>query len=593
MPGCGSSYSTTACKEGQIFSSGRCFDDLGVTVNGVGILSNRPKYAVFGGKDSSFEVVDAESGETVFSGEGVGPQSARDTDQKVYLANFTELEREGTYFVQLENGKKSAEFEIGASPLEGALEAAMLGMYGQRCGEEVEFEYGGETYRHGECHLDEASLEDIGGDFADDTGGWHDAGDYGKYVVNGAFAVAFLVAAYEHFPEYLRDRAFLIPETDNNIPDILDEARVELEWILKTQLDDGSFAHKVTARGFEAEIMPSADRAPRFFYSPSTAATGDAVAALAQAARVYREFDEAFADECLAAARQGQAFLDEHPEEIKSKLTPGGTGPYEAPDGPTRLWAFSELWATTGEDDYLKAFEARIDGGFGGEFDWANSTNLALGTYLRSERPGRDPEIVAMLTTSIGLSAEGLTNQAVRDVYGRDSRSYYWGSNGVILRTSYNLALANHFFSHPKFLNTISVQLDHVFGLNGFGRSYVTQLGPNPVLAPHHRPSTADAAGKPWPGLIIGGPHGQGCESRDSCDINPALDWEDSTGNYFHNEIAINWNTALIYALVAALATQDDEPADCWPDDCFALPMAGAGGAGGDSGGASMGGSDQ
>jgi endoglucanase len=411
-------------------------------------------------------------------------------------------------------------------------------------------------------------------------------------VVNGAFAVAFLMAAYEHFPDYLKAREFEMPERGGATPDILDEARVEITWILKTQLADGSFSHKVTARGFEAEIMPETDHQARFFYSVSTAATGDGTAALAQAARVFAEFDPGFAETCLAAAQKGQAFLDLHPELIESKQTSGGTGTYATGrDQDARIWALAELWATTSDASYLSSLETRLaEASFSDEFDWGTATNLGLGTYLRSELPGRDPKIVEKLTASVAASAQKLHQGALEDVYGRDRESYYWGTNGVISRTAYNLALANSLFGHTDFLDTISLQLGHVFGLNGFGRSYVTQLGPNPVVSPHHRPSTADTAGRPWPGLMIGGPHGQGADERGTKGVVlPALDWQDKISNYYHNEIAINWNTALIYALVAALATQDGQTDACWPDTCFTVPGApdgGTGGSGGAGGGA-------
>jgi len=576
------------CKEGQIFSEGKCFEDLGVAVNGVGMLPTRIKRAVFAGGEPGFEVVDAKTGSVALSATATGPLVARDTEQVVYLADFSQLTQPGRYFIKTAEGKKSSEFDIGRTALDGALQQAMLGLYGQRCGVAIEFEHGDERYRHAACHLDEASLEDVGGGTKDDTGGWHDAGDYGKYVVNGAFAVAFLVAAYEHYPAYLRDLEFAIPESGGTLPDILDEALVELKWILKTQFEDGSFSHKVTARNFEAELMPEADRQPRYFYKPSSAATADAVGALAQAARVYKEFDAEFADTCLSAAKKGQAYLDAHPEYVDTELTPNGTGAYRTGrDDDGRLWALAELWETTGETSYLEQFENRAaEVSFGIEFDWGNATNLGLGTYLRSKREGRDAALVARLTTSLATGAQSLHAASLDDVYGRDRPSYYWGTNGVICRTAFNLGLAHSLFSNTNFLDAISLQVGHVFGLNGFGRSYVTQLGPNPVMQPHHRPSQSDGSGKPWPGLLIGGPHGQGAEERGTTDINPALDWQDISGNYYHNEIAINWNTALVYALVATLATEADQTAACWPDDCFEVPdPGGSGGAGGMGGG--------
>lgn len=583
---CGAKPSLQACQEDERFEDGKCFKDLGVAVNGVGMLEKRQKRAVFGTDgNAEFQVIDVASGEAVYSGTAQGPQVARDTEQVVYLADFTELNKPGRYYVKSSSGKKSSEFEIGSSALESALDEAMLGLYGQRCGVNIDYKFLDNRYAHAACHLEEASLEDVGeAGTREDHGGWHDAGDYGKYVVNGAFAVAFLVSAYEQFPDYLKEKEFAVPEKGDATPDILDEARFELEWILKTQLDDGSFSHKVTARHFEAEIMPEKDHQARFFYSASTVATADGVAALAQAARVFPEFDEEFAERCLTAAKKGQAFLDEHEQQIDSNQPSGGTGSYASEDKPARIWALAELWSTTKDAGWLADLEARLASeSFDFEFDWSRPKNLGLATYLRTSSDARDPDLVERLTASLAKTAQNIYDGSQNDVYGRSSGSYYWGTNGVVCRTAFNLALANELFSHTDFLDAISLQVGHMFGLNGFGRSYVTQLGPNPVTSPHHRPSQADAAGFPWPGLLIGGPHDQGAEERGTTDILPALDWQDVPSNYYHNEIAINWNSALIYALIAALATQDGETASCWPDDCYTQPPQpdGAGGLGG------------
>lgn len=580
---CSSEESSSICSENEVFKNGHCFLDLGVAVNGVGFLPQRTKRAAWNSENGDYRIVNVETGEVVLEGRAEGPVPARDTDEMVYTLDFSELNSAGTYRIETTDGRDSADFVIARRPLDEALHVAMLGMYGYRCGEKVEFEYEGFSFAHEACHLDEANLSRLGEDGTrDDTGGWHDAGDYGKYVRNGAFAVAFLLAAYEQFPEVLRDREFDIPEKGGAVPDMLDEARIELEWILKTQFADGSFAHKVTKLNFEPNVMPDQDTGPRYFFSTSTTSTADAVAVLAQSARIYREFDADFAATCLDAARRGQDFLDEHPEEILSDQEGAVTGLYGATgDRDERLWAFAELWETTGEEAYLRAFEEeapelepRI------EFDWADTRNLAFGTYLLSERDGREPELVETLTGQMGRTALQIAESALSDVYARGPLGYYWGSNGVVARTSYNLAVANALYPNTEFANAIAASLDHLLGQNPFSRSFVTGLGANPARFPHHRPSIADTIGAPWPGLLIGGPHAQ-TGAPNPNNVGPALNWEDEADNYWHNEVAINWSTAFVYALTAAIATEDVQTASCWPDDCLPPPPDGAGGAGG------------
>jgi endoglucanase len=85
--------------------------------------------------------------------------------------------------------------------------------------------------------------------------------------------------------------------------------------------------------------------------------------------------------------------------------------------------------------------------------------------------------------------------------------------------------------------------LNHLFGRNGYGRSFVTGVGFHPPLHPHDRRSGGDNVADPWPGYLVGGPHPR------------AGDWHDEQTDYRTNEIAINWNAALVYALAAFLET--------------------------------------
>ena len=423
----------------------------------------------------------------------------------------------------------------------------------------------------------------LGGGERDDSGGWHDAGDYGKYTVNGAFAVGFLLKAYEHFPQFVEKIALDIPEKGGALPDMLDEAQVELKWLLKVQLDDGSFAHKVTALNFEGVVAPTADTQKRYFISPSSAGTADAVAALALAARLYRPFEADFADRCIDAAVRGQAWLDQNAKAVQPVQSDVQTGDYVA-GGETdeRLWALAELWETTGTASFLAALEDLLQDQYpDANFDWANVKNLGLSTYLRSAREGRDPVLVSRVASGFVQVADAHALYASADVHGRGNSAYYWGINGVLARLSFNLM--NGYFVDPKaeYLDAIQLQIDHLFGLNVYARSFVSGTGANAVQKPHHRPSEADGTLAPWPGLLIGGPHSRFFADADGTNAPfPALTWTDEYSNYLHNEVAINWNTALAYALTAASAA-DEDAMGC--AKCIIEGLGGSGGVGGAS----------
>lgn len=587
---CGPSVRRTVdCPEGARAEMQTCVFDYEVRVNTVGYLPGRRKQATFVSEEGAFELLRTEDDEVVFEGTAEGPLESKDTLETVYVADFSEFTETGEYYLKVRGGRSPA-FRIGREPLEEALRVVMLGLYGQRCGEEVTIEHDDFEFSHEACHLDEASLERLGeAGTKDDTGGWHDAGDYGKYTVNGAFAVAHLLLAFEHFEELASRVRLDIPENENDLPDILDEAKVELLWLLKVQLDDGSFAHKVTARDFEGVVLPELDGSERVFVEPSSAGTAHAVAALGLAARVFAPFDEKFSERCLEAAAAGGEWLVDHPDEVVADQAGITTGGYHSGgDGDERLWAMVELFESSGEERWLSLAEQQIRGRKADTtFDWANPKNFGLASYVRSEREGRDPEIVAAVAEAFLGIAQYHAETSARNPYGRGVDGYYWGINGALARLSLNLSTAHYVQPDAEYLDVVQSQLDHLLGRNFYGRSYVTGLGTNPVLRPHHRPSQVDSVSVPWPGLLIGGPHSNLFDAEDEPEnmpTPPALTWTDEYENYLHNEVAINWMGSLAYALMAALALEPDS------DGCDQCLNAGgapsdrpAGGAGGGS----------
>ena len=436
-------------------------------------------------------------------------------------------------------------------------------MYLSRCGTAVDAEFAGERFHHAACHLNDAALDHAGkgaSHHQDGVGGWHDAGDYNKYTVNGAFTVGMLLRAWEDHQAKLESLKLNIPESSNNTPDFLDEIRWELDWLLKMQMADGSVHHKLSALNFCGNIMPEAETDTRYFSPPGSAATADFIAVMAHAARVFRAYDAAFADRCLAAAEKSAAFLKANPESNHPELKAFSTGGYQADDADDRLWAYAELWETTGSTDSLAEFEklaaaARdLPGRHGGliesNWDWQNLRNLALFTYVLSKRPGRDPKLVDSIQRSLAASTSNIAAAADRDPYRRPLGShYFWGCNGAVARQAINLncdtrvrvqlgdKTENGLAAAARNRATTLDALNYIFGHNPFGRSFVTGLGHDPPRQPHDRRSAADKASQPWPGNLVGGPW------------PTATDWHDDYEDYKTNEIAINWNGALIYAL--------------------------------------------
>jgi endoglucanase len=523
-----------------------------IRLNTVGYLPQAPKLAAVAANRKLFLIRDVSSGREVLRGE-LSPLDDK-TDEPILLsADFSAVRDNGTYRLIVPGVAESAEFSIGSDIYNWPFYCTVRAMYLWRCGCAVEGEFGGHTFQHRACHVDDAYLDEVGGPAGtrkDGAGGWHDAGDYNKYTVNGAFTAAMMLQAWEHFQDRLVDLNLNIPESKNDTPDFLDEVRWELEWLLKMQTDDGRAYHKISTLAFGGFILPEHEKARRYFSPWSSAATADLAAVTAQAARVYRPFDAEFANLCLAAAKKSYAFLDSHPENHRPDLSAFSTGPYDAPDSDDRLWAAAELWQTTGEEKYLSDVQRHIRSALSEkgrtasivdvDWDWGNLRNLGLFTYLLSERSGRDGAVLGRLRTDALRAADTIVENANQHKYARTlGDAHYWGCNGTVARQTMNLHVANQLSRKAGYSEAMLHAINHVFGRNPFGRSYVTGLGDQPPMFPHDRRSGGDDIAPPWPGYLVGGPWPK------------PTDWYDVQEDYKTNETAINWNGALIYALAA------------------------------------------
>jgi endoglucanase len=523
--------------------------DSQIRLNTVGFLPDHAKRASIAARCSEFTVVRAEDDAVVFRGQTNGPLHNEDTNEDLSTADFSALTRPGRYRLVVPNVGRSAPFRIARDVYDAPFAVAVRAMYLWRCGAAVHVEYDGHTYSHAACHLGDAWLDFVGGGHVrhESTGGWHDAGDYNKYVVNAGVTVGIMLRAWEQFGARIDKLDLGLPAPAKGLPAYLNEIKWELDWLLTMQAPDGSVYHKVTTREFGPAIQPEAEQTARYFAPWSSAATADFTAMLAEAARVYRPFDPAYAARCLAAARRSYVFLQAHPANHPADLRDFTTGAYQTNDADDRLWAAAELWATTGDAACRADFEARARADrekFALDWGWSNVQNLGLLTYLFSQRDGRDPQLVAEIKTALLETADRVVRQRAAHGYARPlGTRYYWGANGGVVNTTVLLQAAYRLTAKRVYVETTLDALGYLFGRNYYARSFVTGVGANPPLHPHDRRSMGQPTTPTWPGYLVGGgwPH--------------ATDWVDVSENYRVNEIAINWNAPLIYALAGFIDT--------------------------------------
>lgn len=535
-----------------------------IVFNQVGYLPNAPKLFTLRAPSAAFSVRTA-SGSTVLVGKPGATVDDSASGDHVQICDVSPLRQPGSYVFKTDTAQ-SVPFEIGNDVYRQALWLTMRSYYGQRCGCNVDL---GGGYSHPACHLN-AEFHKSSGKTGPckNHGGWHDAGDYGRYIVNSGITTGTLLWTWELSNAAVRKLDLKIPESGGKIPDFLAEIRWNLDWMLTLQDEDGGVWHKQTSENFCGFIMPQDDHLTSYVIGTgitpykSTCATADLASVAAIAARCYGPYDDAYAKTCLEAAKRAYIWAVKNPDVIFKNPEGVRTGEYGNGDCRDELlWAAAELWRTTGDEQYRKAFESgaaylRSEGGVSIKTPgWNQLSALALWTYVISERKNASAQLLAQIRESSAGATETLVQNSRQNGYGNtlSLADYVWGSNGVAANQSLQLIVADHLQKKDEFRQAAAENLHYLLGRNCWDLSWVTQLGHKAFEHPHHRPSGADNIAAPWPGLLSGGPNAHPADppGRFMAQRPPMQMYKDDQAAYSMNEVAINWNAPLVFLLGA------------------------------------------
>ena len=566
-----------------------------VRVNQVGYLPDGPKRATWVAGSvipTDWRLLDG-SGAEVASGATKYYGEDTSAGEVIQMIDFSGVDVTGDGFTLVVGKVASHPFSIREDIYYDLRTDALKYFYPARSGIEIDGAIYGEAYARPAGHL---SVAPNTGDLAvgcqapeisdpiygepwtcdytlDVTGGWYDAGDHGKYVVNGGISVAQLLSTYER--ALLRDGTALaalgdgslpLPEAGNGVPDILDEVRWELEWMLKMKSPSGEYAglyhHKVHDDSWTGlPLMPHLDDKTRSLHRPSTAATLNVAAVAAQAARLYT--DDAFTSTLIAAAMEAYEAAGNMPD-VFAPAADGnsGGGPYDDTDLSDEFyWAAAELYLTTGEEMYLDDLKASPH--WNGElfrpngFDWKFVASLPQ-MNLATVPSGLSTEDLAHIRQTVIDAADGYlaaqATYAFGQVYTPEVKDFFdWGSNHLHLQNAIVLGAAYELSGDAKYRMGALEAVDYIFGRNALNLSYVTGWGDVYAENQHSRWFSAQLnADLPHPpvGSLAGGPNSsiqdpvaqglfgdQGCPAQ-KCYVDDIESW--ST-----NEITINWNASL------------------------------------------------
>ncbi|MBI4427796.1 MAG: glycoside hydrolase family 9 protein [Ignavibacteriales bacterium] len=537
-----------------------------IAVNQLGYRPQDPKLAFITESFSGpFEVIDVSTNKSVYRGK-VRPIGFKDANSGdvTFTLNFSDLAKPGRYQVWLQEASSlSPEFEIKGLVYQEALTTALQSFYFQRCGTDV-----GErtAWGHPVCHREPAAFFSDQGRVKDVGGGWHDAGDYNKFVPTTAVSIAFLLYAYEHKRESFRDGQLAIPERANGVPDILDEARWALAWLLKMQNDQGGVYHKVSIKKWTGEHLPHTEKDRQFIFDVSSASTADFAAVTALAARLFEPWDRPFAQLLLRSSLRAWEFLQQNPSivPVGGFKNPAGVegGEYgDTQDSDERLWASVELYRTTGSNQFHSYFlgNYKLIGAMNA-VSWQRVQNFAHTSYLRLPTPSLDLPARGFIIGSLMRYSDNLLLRLEQSGYRfvLASDEYYWGSNSVAMGYAFDLLQASEIIRKSQCLHAAIDQLHYMLGRNPFHRSFVTALGTTPVRRPYHQFSMVASAGRPVPGLLVGGANKYGKLRGKTISEFPAKCYEDNEKNYYVNEVAINYTAPLAYVLAYLCGSESD-----------------------------------
>ncbi|GAA0466994.1 hypothetical protein Ade02nite_93150 [Paractinoplanes deccanensis] len=556
-----------------------------VRVNQVGYLPAGPKNATLV-TDATAALdwqLNNAAGDVVTSGRSTPRGVDAASGQNVHTIDFSAYTTAGTGYTLVADGQTSHPFDISGTLYRQLRSDALQFFYIQRSGIAIDGDLVGRQYARPAGHLGVAPNK---GDTSvpcragscdyrlDVRGGWYDAGDHGKYVVNGGIAVQQLMSSFERTKTAvtadggagLADSTLRVPERGNQVPDILDEARWELEFLMRMQVPAGKpFAgmahHKIhDANWTGLPMQPEDDPEQRELQPPSTAATLNLAATAAQGARLFAPYDAAFSAKLLASARTAYAAAKANPAKLAQDLG-GGGGSYGDNDVSDEFyWAAAELYLTTGEAAFLADVTASPhhtgDVFAATGFGWGSTAALGrldLAT-VPSALPAADRQRVRQ---SVLTAADNYLATLEAQAYGLpmpgNAGSYFWGGNSNILNNVQVLATAFDLTGTAKYRDGAVRGVDYIFGRNALNQSYVTGWGEKASQNQHSRiyAHQKDAALPHPPAGSLAGGANAGLDDPYAKDLlagcKPMFCYVDDIESYATNEVAINWNSALAW----------------------------------------------
>ena len=550
--------------------------DVAIRLNQVGYFPNEEKVVVIEGINPAGKIqVKNLQGKTVLKPRNIRQAQSPWGDKTRYVVDISDLKKEGDYEVCVAGAK--APLRIARHALHDISVASLKLFYLIRSGVPIESQYAGPYARplgHADTqvlvHPSAASESRSEGTVISSPLGWYDAGDYNKYVVNSAFSIGLMLGVYEENKAYFDRLQTNIPESKNQTADFLDEMMFNMLWLLTMQdPDDGGVYHKLTTPNFEGFVMPKDCHQPRYVVAKSVTATLDFAAVMAQMARLMKgnaDYPD-FSAKAAEAAERAYLWALVHPDafyrqaDMNKQFQPAvNTGEYG--DGNAtdeRFWAATELYKLTGKTVYKQDALRLMPSDFLVP-SWGNVSGLGMLSWLSAGDAVQADKVRQALQVCCDAYVKDTDQSCFQAPYGNHAHDFGWGHlSERCCGMGIALLFSDQYVAKGKYRRYALENIDCLLGRNALGYCYVTGFGQKSPMHPHHRPSAADGIDAPFPGMLVGGPN-PGQQDKGSNLVYPSSlpdeSYVDHADSYASNEIAINWNAALVGLLCWVDATE-------------------------------------
>lgn len=546
--------------------------DNRIKVDQVGYLTNSQKKAIVPTKaKGNFYLIDVKTNKKVFTGKLSKSKKWEYSNETVCIADFSSFNEQGNYYLKCsdKNVEKSFNFNISNNVYHEIANASLFAFYLARVSMPIEEQYAGKYNRpcgHPDTvvyvHESAASKERATGTVISSPGGWYDAGDYNKYIVNSGFSVYMLLHFSELYNQDIKNINLKIPESGSGIPDVIEELLYNLRWMVTMQdPNDGGVYHKLTNKSFGGQVQPHLINKPRYVIMKTTPATLNLASVCAKAYRVLKPYNNdlnGFADTCLAVAKKAYKWAKENPNTYYKQPEDINTGEY----GDVRLadefaWSSIELFLATGDDAFLqKNIEDILIYNIP---SWPKTGTLGVYSLLNSSQTS-DKINKKQIIKEFLYNANIIYKRYSVSAYNVSIKTFEWGSNSQSANEAIYLLMAYKYTNDIKYYNAASAILNYINGCNPLSMCYVTGFGTQSPINIHDRRSVSDEIEGPIPGYLVGGTNGNAladCGDEHYKHKEPAARYVDEYCSYSTNEIAINWNAVYAF-LVNAIQIENE-----------------------------------